>query len=198
MGESGKRRRVAAMALAAVVALSAAGFTLAWISDSEAVRNLFVRGEVAPQVEEQFNEPYTVKENVVVTNAGTMASYMRASVSVYWMDESGAQMWDAPSVPGDYTVAWADFGAGGAGAPCWIEGADGFYYWSEPLEKDASTAPLIERVEQVAPLVAEKRLVVDVATQALQAQGAAESTFDAAWGDSSGLTVGADGTLSKA
>ena len=56
------------------------------------------------------------------------------------------------------------------------------------------TQNLIDKATQ-SGTAADKRLVVDISTQALQANLSAGEGFDAVWSASSGLKVGADGAL---
>lgn len=188
--------RLSWVLLGMVLVVSIAGGTLAWFAQTEGVTNIFTSGSVKPEIEETFNTGYTVKQDVKVKNTGTMSAYLRASVAVYWFDTEGNQLWDAPVLDTDYSIAWnietPDAVAGGQ----WLKGSDGFYYWSKPVAKEASTGVLINNASQIGTPTGGKRLVVDIASQALQAEGGAQYAFDDAWGGS-GLVVGADGTLER-
>lgn len=184
-----------------VLVASIAGGTLAWFSQTDGVANLFSSGSVKPQINETFETDYTVKKDVSIQNTGTLSAYLRASVSVYWEDGSGNQLWDAPAAvgesgAGDYSIAWGEIGPDPQTNACWLEGNDGFYYWSQPVDKDCATGILIEKaMQKESPL--EKKLVVDIASQALQAEGTAENAFNSVWSESSGLVAGQDGTLTR-
>ncbi len=180
------------IAAATVLVMCAAGGAVAWFGAQDNVLNTFTRGGVTPSIEETFDKTSNVKENVYVANKGTTPAYMRATVSVYWEDEQGNQLWEPPVENVDYKIAW---GAVSEGAnPCWIEGNDGYYYWSAPVGVKEQTSNLIDSVTKVGDHGA-KRLVVDISTQGVQANITAGKGFDEAWSASSGLKVDTDGVL---
>lgn len=186
-----------------VLVVSIAGGTLAWFSQTDGVTNLFTSGSVKPQINETFDAGHTVKENVSIENTGTLPAYLRAFVSVYWEDEKGNQLWDAPVLDTDYSIEWnvaasdapavPDAATGGQ----WLQGNDGFYYWSVPVEKKQGTGILIDKALQIGMPTDGKKLVVDIASQALQAKGTAKNAFNEVWSASSGLVAGEDGTLAR-
>ena len=185
--------RRAAIVAVAVLAMCGAGGAVAWFGVQDNVLNTFTRGEIKPSIEETFDKDRTVKTDVHVTNKGTAPAYMRAAVSIYWEDAAGNQLWDAPREGQDYSITWGD-ALTASTSERWIKGADGYYYWSVPVEAGSTTSNLIKSVEKHGDH-GDKRLVVDIATQALQANLSAGEGFDAVWSASSGLAVGADGTL---
>ncbi len=185
-----------------VLVASIAGGTLAWFSQTDGVTNLFSSGSVKPQINETFETDYTVKENVSIQNTGTLSAYLRASVSVYWEDGSGNQLWDAPVAvgengEGDYSITWGEMGPDSQTNACWLKGNDGFYYWSMPVGKKQGTGDLIKSASQIGTPADGKKLVVDIASQALQAEGTAKNAFNEVWSESSGLVAGEDGTLTR-
>lgn len=184
----------AAIVVVAVLAMCGAGGAVAWFGAQDNVLNTFTRGEITPSIKETFDKTSSVKENVYVTNNGTAPAYMRATVSIYWEDEQGNQLWESPveGVNADYTIGWGAVSK--ASEPRWIKGKDGYYYWSAPVGAGEKTRNLINEVKQVGN-PAEKRLVVDIATQALQANMTTGEGFDKVWSAASGLKVGADGAL---
>ena len=185
--------RRAAIVAVAVLAMCGAGGAVAWFGVRDNVLNTFTRGEIKPSIEETFDKDRTVKTDVHVTNKGTAPAYMRAAVSIYWEDAAGNQLWDAPREGQDYSITWGD-ALTASTSERWIKGADGYYYWSVPVEAGSTTSNLIKSVEKHGDH-GDKRLVVDIATQALQANLSAGEGFDAVWSASSGLAVGADSTL---
>lgn len=185
--------RRAAIVAVAVLAMCGAGGAVAWFGVQDNVLNTFTRGEIKPSIEETFDKDRTVKTDVHVTNRGTAPAYMRAVVSIYWEDAAGNQLWDAPQKGQDYLITWGDALTASTGER-WIKGVDGYYYWSVPVEAGSTTSNLIKSVEKHGDH-GDKHLVVDIATQALQANLSAGEGFDAVWSASSGLAVGADGTL---
>lgn len=198
--------RLSWVLLGAVLLVSIAGGTLAWFGQTDGVTNIFTSGSVKPQINETFDTDYTVKQDVKVENAGTMPAYLRASVAVYWLDKDGNQLWDAPALGNDYSIEWnvatsdvpdapnaPDAPAGGQ----WLQGNDGFYYWPMPVDKEQSTGILIKSARQIGTPTEGKKLVVDIASQALQAEGTAKNAFNEVWSTSSGLVAGEDGTLAR-
>lgn len=191
----GRKRRTALTAALAVLALASTGATLAWFNVGDAVTNMFVQGKADPSIEENFGDGYTVKKDVKVKNEGTMRSYVRAAVSICWQDGAGNQLWEAPEAGTAYVIVWGDVDSNSSAGAHWITGRDGYYYWSDPLERGASTGNLIKEVKQAPDPVGDKDLVVDISSQALQAEGTEDNTFDYAWGEASGLAVSAGGSL---
>lgn len=184
----------AAIVAVAVLAMCGAGGAVAWFGAQDNVLNTFTRGEIVPSIEETFDKNSSVKEKVCVTNNGTAPAYIRATVSIYWEDEQGGQLWESPveGVSADYTIEWGAVSEDNN--PRWIKGKDGHYYWSVPVGAGEKTQNLINEVKQVGN-PAKKRLVVDIATQALQANMTTGEGFDKVWSAASGLKVGADGAL---
>lgn len=187
-------RRIA-VACCVVLALCGVGGAFAWFSSQDGVLNTFTRGKITPTIEETFDASATVKKDVFVTNKGTAPAYMRATVSVYWEDSQGNQLWEAPVENTDYKITWGSALSENAN-PRWMLGADGYCYWSVPVEPGQQTANLIDSATQSNPAL-DKKLVVDISTQALQAGMSAGEGFDKVWSASSGLKVGADGMLVK-
>lgn len=183
----------AAIVAVAVLAMCGVGGAVAWFGVQDNVLNTFTRGEIKPSIEETFDASSTVKENVFVKNEGTAPAYMRAAVSVYWEDLDGDQLWETPAENVDYTITWGSAISESAN-PHWILGDDGYYYWSVPVEAGGTTSNLINSVEKKGDH-GDKHLVVDIATQALQANLSAGEGFNKVWSASSGLAVDADGAL---
>ena len=179
-----------------VVALTAAlvlgcgvGTALAWLSAQSATNNQFVAATVGPTVTEDFPQGSAIKENVAIKNDGNVAVYVRAQVSVGWQDAGGNPLWEQPLAGTDYAMTW---GGAGPDAPSngWTQGADGFYYWTVPLDAAASTGNLIDSCTWLTTTQADgRRLVVDIVVQSVQANPA--NAVQEAWG----ATVADDGTL---
>lgn len=199
------RRALIAAAACVCLTLACAGGVFAWYQASSQLSNLFTRGMLEPAIDEQFAPEAGVKEHVKAANPsdpGNVDSYMRAQVSVYWEDANGVRFGQEPveraSAPADdgqaydYAMEWGAFGAPGQ-ASSWVRADDGLYYWTSPLQPGASSGDLIVRCTEHPRYDDGRRLVVDIAMQAVQADPA--DAFAAAWGPSSGLVVGPDGVL---
>ena len=196
-GRGGFPLKRAAIVAVAVLAMCGAGGAVAWFGAQDNALNTFTRGEITPSIEETFDQASRVKRDVYVTNKGTAPAYVRAAVSIYWEDEQGNQLWESPveGVSADYTIEWGAVSEDNN--PRWIKGKDGYYYWSVPVGAGEKTKNLINEVKQVVN-PATKRLVVDIATQALQANMSPSEGFSKVWANESGLSVGADGVLAPA
>lgn len=108
------------------------GGTLAYIvADSGPVKNTFTPSVVSTYVEETVNG--NTKSNVMIKNTGDTTAYIRAAVVITWQDANGNVLGEKPveGEKADYTINYLLSTTQGAG--CWIEGADGFYYWTSPV-----------------------------------------------------------------
>lgn len=138
--------RVAAVVATALVFVAGVGGVIAWLTASNQVENAFTLGTVVPDLSESgpdggpFEDGDNIKQNVNVTNNGNIPIYVRAQVSIYWLDANGNQMWEEPYMgekdpgqptgviipPGDYMMTWgssvmdaADLGA--FDGTCWVK-----------------------------------------------------------------------------
>ena len=124
--------------------------TLAYIvADSGPVKNTFTPSEVTTEVVETVLGK--TKSDVQIKNTGDTTAYIRAAVVVTWQDEAGNILGEKPVEGTDYTIEYADVAQ--QGADRWIEGADGFYYWTSPVlsedenANDCTTGVLINSCE---------------------------------------------------
>lgn len=209
-------RIVVACALAAALGVAGIAGVVAWLTAESSVQNQFVLGEVKPVVNEEDNagdefenDSSTVKQDVSVSNEGNVPIYVRAKFEIYWVDANGNQLWEKPEpepdemptgiIAGDYRLSLGEVN-GVSETGTWLEGTDGYYYWSIPLsaeDGDQTTGFLIEKLERINALLHKdgRRLVCDVSVQAIQADPA--SAVEEAWGvvvsDNGVLTVQAEG-----
>ncbi len=169
----------------AVVGVAITG-VVAWLTASSSLINEFGLGQVDTSVEETFDG--TAKSDVKAKNNGTVPIYVRAQVNIYWQDANGNQLWEEPVKGTDYTIEWGD-GLNTA----WIQGSDGFYYWTQPLAAGAEAENLIDELtwKTVDPSNG-RTLVCDVSIQGIQADPA--NAVNEAWG----ATVTEDGMLTPA
>ncbi len=104
------------------------GGTLAYIvADSGPVENTFTPSVVTTYVEEDIES--NVKKDVKIKNTGDTTAYIRAAVVVTWQDEAGNVLGEKPVENEDYTIDYVL-------ASGWVQGADGFYYWTSPVLSD--------------------------------------------------------------
>lgn len=197
-------RRVIGLCVAAALTFAAVGGSLAWYSQGSSLANMFRLGTADPDISEGFDPASGVKQNVAVEipeNGTNVASYVRAQVDIYWKDADGNRLWEEPvakaaagdaAVNYDYEITWASAGSAGT-ANGWIEGPDGLYYWTSPVEPGGKTDALIQSCIEHRHYDDGRQLVVAISTQAIQAKPA--RAFDESWGVHCGLTVGEDGVL---
>ncbi len=184
-----KRKKITIAVAACALALACAGGALAWLSATGVLVNQFGIGTVKPTVEEDFSG--AVKSNVYVTNEGTAPMYLRAEVDIYWQDEQGNRLWEEPVEGTDYQIVWGNSvqtGGTEIADAKWAQGSDGHWYWSASVAPAAQTGQLIKSVTGLYQ-ESDKRLVVDVITQAVQASP--DEAVEQAWGCSftNGLLV---------
>lgn len=194
-------RVVVACALAVALGVAGIAGVVAWLTAESSVQNQFVLGEVKPVVNEEGNsgnefenDSSTVKQNVSVSNEGNVPIYVRAKFEIYWVDANGNQLWEKPEpepdemptgiITGDYRLSLGEVNEA-SGNGTWLEGADGYYYWSIPLSAEAgdqTTGFLIKKLERINALLHKdgRRLVCDVSVQAIQADPA--TAVEEAWG----------------
>jgi len=172
-----KQRRIAAFASVALIGVLAVGGTLAYLfTNTSPVQNTFEPSEVTcAVVEPEFTSDQ--KTDVQIKNTGDTKAYIRAEIVVNWVDAAG-YVSGVPVQDGDYTIE-----LGGA----WVEGSDGFYYWTMPVEPDGLTGNLIESCEQVAEAPTGYYLSVEILAGAIQSDPA--QAFNDSWGALSGLTA---------
>lgn len=145
--------------LATVLLLTvAAGSTLAYILTNTApVENVFTPSKVSCSVvEKNDSETTTEKENGNVTgittkkdvqlkNTGDTNAFIRVKIVVTWKGEGGTVFAQAPVKDIDYSIAFADNKSPDKGE--WVEGADGFYYYTKEVVPGDMTDFLISEAK---------------------------------------------------
>ena len=140
MGKASKKSLILLTALALLLCVSVGG-TLAYLFDrTDLVKNTFTPAKVTTFVEEKLENG--VKKDVAIKNTGDTTAYLRAAVVVTWQNANGDVWGTAPVLNTDYTIAF-DLNNG------WQKGADGFYYWTQPVAKGASTGVLITTCQPI-------------------------------------------------
>lgn len=151
----------AAVGLCALALVGAAGFSTAFLTEQDSKDNNFVMGSVVPEVVETFTPGSRVKENVAIRNNGNTPVYVRALVLVTWQDKQGSTMLSPlPEIGTDYEITGEETG--------WIEGSDGYFYYTQPVQPGQSTAKLVQSLTDQNGN-ADRQLSVDIIAQAVQA-----------------------------
>lgn len=174
-----KNKKSIAMLVSIIALLTiVAGTTIAYLyTNTDPITNTFTPTKVNTTIEE---DPGTVKKNVKVKNTGDIDAYIRATVIVTWKDTSGNVYATAPEEDTDYTVTWTKNG--------WVEGSDGYYYYTSKVAAGGSTGVLLTNCKPVdgkAP--AGYHLSVEILASAIQAEPS--DAVKTAWGSTNGGSV---------
>ena len=137
-----RKNKIALLAILTLAICLAVGSTIAYLFDiTGVVTNIFDPGVVTTEVTESFEDG--VKSNVAIKNTGNVEAYIRATYVVNWKNEAGDVYGNFEPVEGvDYELTLAKTG--------WVQGQDGFYYWTKPVLSDdeaptnCSTGVLVE------------------------------------------------------
>lgn len=185
-----------------VIATAVVG-TLAWIAaTTPVVENSFERVKVPNKVIESFVE--NVKSNVKIKNIGETDAYVRAAIVVTWVevDENGDPTDNVHYIaPGsdDYSIVLNTSTDGAAGT--WVEGSDGYYYYTSKISPSYTTAVLItscsEKTDSNKPLSSttgfEYVLSVEIMGQTIQAQP--DKVVGEVWSNGKVTVTGNNGVL---
>ena len=135
MRKFNKKTIVLLVSLVLVLSVSV-GATLAFLlHTSGSLKNTFTPSSVTTDVDEEIT--VNGKEDVTVKNTGNTDAFIRAAVVVTWQNSAGDVYGQKPVAGTDYTIDF-DFTNG------WVEGKDGFYYYTSPVAPGESTDVLIE------------------------------------------------------
>lgn len=138
-GKHPRKRLVTVLLTVLILVAACTAGTLAYLmhSTSELV-NTFTPGSVPVEIVEEFEND--VKEDVCFKNTGNVDAYIRAKVVFSWRDAQGNV---APFVPaigryseenGEYKIESGDYIVVPGISEKWVEGADGYYYYTEPVK----------------------------------------------------------------
>ena len=134
------------------------------LTETEGKVNVFAPAQVACTVTETFDG--TMKRDVAVKNTGDTAAYIRAAVIVTWMKDGNAADQHVtarlPQEGTDYTLKYTE--------GVWLQGADGYWYYPDPVAPGDGTGKLIESCVQLATANVPDgyHLSVEIAASAIQ------------------------------
>ncbi|MBS6396746.1 MAG: SipW-dependent-type signal peptide-containing protein [Clostridiales bacterium] len=193
-----KKKLLAMCMVTALAATAIIGGTLAYFTDNDVAENTFTVGNVEIDLTEPEWDDHGETEAVTVypgesldkdptvENIGNNPCFVRVSVSN--LDQFG----DKGAIV--YLTNWVE-GALGEG---WVDGNDGYFYWSEPLvvkgtENDewnqgltSKTTALFDQIKMPTGLTGDEETKdIVVTAQAVQAQGAKAPN----WAAVKGMTV---------
>ena len=105
------------LALVLILVCTVGGTVAYLVAHTDPVVNTFTPGKVSCQVEEEFNDDYTVKTKAVVKNTGNVPAYIRVAVVANTVDENG----DITGMADLSQVDWLN-------EANWTKGGDFYYY----------------------------------------------------------------------
>lgn len=158
--KSRRMTMVAALALALVLTVSAGG-TLAWLTThSEGLTNTFTPAKIEGEVKETFENPFDTKSNVYIQNTSDVPVYVRVALVPTWTKAETVEN-VTKYVPVAEPVTGTDVSIDGVNwdkfKPTdsdWVQGNDGYYYYTKPLaakDSDGSTTPNLFNVANAVP-----------------------------------------------
>lgn len=205
--ESRKRIKLSTvLVIAAALALvTAIGGTMAWLTThSEGLSNTFTPATISGEVKETFNNPFNTKNNVYIQNTSDVPVYVRVALVPTWTKAETVEN-VTKYVPVAEPVTGTDVSIDGVNwdkfKPTdsdWVQGNDGYYYYTKPLaakDSDGSTTPNLFNVANAVPKDG-YHMNLQVLLQMIQAEGVnaeGKRPVELAWG----ITVNADGTISN-
>ena len=158
-----------------VLLVGVAGGSLAYLfTNSDPVTNTFLPAHVDSIPVESFSN--NVKENIGAKNTSNIPAFLRATISYRWENNDGEILAETPSVnivePLRETTGWFT--------------VDGIYYYKNVVPADTAVSTYFIRSISVNGTAPEGyHLVVDVLTEAIQAEGVSEDgehPVEIAWG----------------
>lgn len=143
-----------------IMITSGMSLTIAFLVRQDSTSNQFMLGVVTTEIIESFDKKNKVKSNVAIKNNGNVPIYIRTLVNIYFKDNEGNVLADAPVENLDYRLTLSI-------SANWILSEEGYYYYKTPITPNDITDVLIEECEELKEHD-DKVLVVDVITQAIQ------------------------------
>ena len=189
-----RSRKSAALLVSLLLLLTVTvGGTIAFLMDSDGpLHNMFNPSQVTTNVVETLEG--MTKKDVKIQNTGDTDAWIRAAVVITWQDKDGNVYGQKPvaGTDKDYTIYYEV--SQEIKADCWVEGKDGFYYWTSPVAaKNGETGVLIDSCttdKSITVGTGEEAvtyyLTVEIIGSGIQSKP--DNVFNTEWA-SSGLTV---------
>lgn len=150
---SKNKKKIALLISLLIIITATVGTTVAYLTaKTDTITNTFDPSEVLCEV----------KADRSVANTGDIAAYIRAAVVVNWVD--GDNVYGIAPKESDYTIKYDD---------SWKQGADGYWYYLDRVEKGASTSELFTEFGLNSDVTAPNgyTLTVQIIAEAIQADG---------------------------
>lgn len=159
----GRKRGVLTAALLLLLSFSTIGGTVAYImTTTPAIKNTFGVASVDCKVMESYNSTSAEKTAVHVKNTGTADAYIRVKLVANWYG------YDSDTIVA--MAAWSPT-ASVKTANGWTLGADGYYYYTEPVASEGVTKNLIDQITLKMDDATRYRQVLEIFAEAIQADG---------------------------
>lgn len=169
-----KKGKWIALTISLVLLLSlGVGIALSYIiTGTSPIENIFDPARVSCTVESSDGQ---TKSDVGVKNTGNTPIYVRVAIIVnFQSDTDSAELHArAPKEGVDYTISLSN-------DPLWVKGADGYWYYCQPLAPDTATPTLIREITPIGEAPAGYSLSAEILTSAIQATPA--NAVAQAWG----------------
>lgn len=173
------RKKLALFLAASVLtAVLAVGGSLAYFTARQETENVFTVGNVSIDLTESawnsdsLHRVYpgqVLSKDPTVTNTGANPCFVR--IQVEGLEQFG----------NEGTIAWKTGSRLHALGKNWVDGGNGFFYYTQVLDAEAKTSPLFDSIVIPAGITdrfAGTAHTVTVSAQAVQAQGAREDPAD--------------------
>ena len=184
---SGAKRSLVLVVSVLVLLLAVAGGTLAWLTAPDSVTNTFTPAHVTCTVEESFNG--TEKSNVHIKNTSDIPAYIRAYIVVTWKDADDAD----DNVYGELPVEGTGYTMEIPTNTDWVQGSDGYYYYTRPVAVGDTTGTLISECKLTEKVVKPVGYDLSVEIIAEAIQSVPTTTVVGVWGPVA--SVASNGTL---
>ena len=136
--------------------------TIAYLFDYYGKVNGFELGVVKTEIVEDLNSGSGERSNISIKNIGNVQNYIRASVLLYFENNNGEIISVEPVEGKDYSIEY--FTSNNQELS-----TDGYYYYKIPVNPNETTDVLIENFK-IATQYEDKKLILDIVTQAIQAE----------------------------
>ena len=150
--------------LVLVLGIVVAGTVAFLVTNTNPVVNTFTPSRVPNKVVETFDG--NVKSDVKIKNEGDISAYIRVAVIANWVNKDGEIYGEQPAT---YSAQLADDSG-------WVLHTDGYYYYTQPVDKGDTTEVLFEKIEQTGTAPSGYSLSIEILSQTIQAEGKDSAT----------------------
>lgn len=187
-----KWNKVVSLMMGIVVVVSIISLTpttLSYLTSRDNVVNPVGLGKVDIEVKEDFEEPDSwnggeYKKIVTVQNQGTRVSLIRVAIVPRWVEADGVTPFAGDTSLLD--IGWSNLATTPTpGTDTWVDGGDGYYYYSNKIATGTATESLMTSASFKAGIAADilqryegKKLIIDVQAEAVHAH---PDAYGAVW-----------------